>query len=122
MATISYSFNSLRTYMGSLTWPTLIRVSRGFVLALLKRIEIGTVVVTDCDGAVFVCGADQPNDAGPNTELRVLKEMFWLRMLLFADMVRQNSVFMASNADGEGMECAKAESREKSRALRKVLC
>lgn len=50
------------------------------------------MVVTDCDGAVFVCGADQPHDVGPKAQLRVLKEIFWVRMLLFADMVRQNSV------------------------------
>lgn len=69
-------------------WSSLVRLSRGFVLALLQRIEVGTVVVTDSSGAVFVCGAPQPNDAGPKTEVRVLKDTFWVRMLLFADMVR----------------------------------
>lgn len=88
MATISRSFYSLRTAVGSLTWSPLVRLSRGFVLALLERIEVGTVVVTDSNGAVFVCGAGHPNDVGPKTELRVLKEAFWVRMLLFADMVR----------------------------------
>ena len=97
MATVSRSLHSLRTYVGSLTWPPLVSLSRGFVLSLLRRIEVGTIVVTDCDGAKIVCGAHQPNDR-PKTELRVLKETFWVRMLLFADMVRQISRSMAGEA------------------------
>lgn len=122
MATVYRSFNSLRTQVGSLTWASLVSLSRAFVLALLKRIEVGTIVVTDSNGAVLVCGAVQPDDPGPKTELRVLKDTFWVRMLLFADMVRQNSLSKAREACGYGIELAKAESREKSRALRKVSC
>lgn len=124
MAMVSRPFNSLRSYVASLTWAPLVNLSRSFVLALLKRIEVGTVVVIDCNGAVFECGAHQPDDSGPKTELRVLKENFWVRILLFADMVRQNSVSVDHEARGLRIpvELAKAESREKSRASRKVSC
>lgn len=122
MASVSPSFSSLRTYVGSLAWSPLVRLSRGFVLALLKRIEVGTVVVTDSNGAVFVCGADQSSDVGPKAELRVLKEVFWVRMLLFADMVRPNLKSMPREAGRKRNELVKAESRENPRALRKVSC
>ncbi len=45
-------------------------------------------MVTDSDGAVTVCGARKVKDGTPSTELRVLRETFWVRALLFADMVR----------------------------------
>ncbi|MCJ1469449.1 hypothetical protein MMC07_008082 [Pseudocyphellaria aurata] len=98
MASLSPSFNSLRTFVGSLAWSPLVRLSRGFVLALLKRVEVGTIVVTDSNGAVFVCGADQSSDVGPKAEVRVLKEVFWVRMLLFADMVFIRNRAQLSNA------------------------
>lgn len=121
MAMVSRPFNLIRTYVASLAWVPLVNLSRSFVLPLLKRIEIGTVVVIDNDGAVFVCGAHQPDDSGPNTELRVLKESFWVRILLFADMVRQNSVSMAHEA--KLVACAYAPNWRKLRAVRNLgLC
>lgn len=57
----------------------------------------------DCNGAIIVCGAHQPNDR-PKTELRVLKETFWVRMLLFADMVREISQSKAREACDQGIE------------------
>lgn len=78
--------------------------------------------MTDSNGDVFVCGTEQPSDVGLRVKLRVLKDTFWVRTLLFTDMVRQNSVSMACEACGEGVESVRAESYEKSRALRKVSC
>lgn len=90
MTFISHSFDIVRTYVGSATWGPLVRLSRGLVLGLLQRVEIGQLVVTDCNGAVFACGQTPAKGNWPKTEVKVLKETFWVRALLFADMVRAN--------------------------------
>lgn len=58
------------------------------MLGLLRRVEIGQLVVTDCNGAVFACGQAPAKGNWPKTELKVLKETFWVRVMLFTDMVR----------------------------------
>jgi len=105
MAILTSSFDSLRTYAGSLTWSPLVRFSRGTVLGLLRRIVVGQIVVTDSDGAVTVCGARKVKDGTPSTELRVLKETFWVRALLFADMVRVIPVSVCVGRLEEGGSC-----------------
>ena len=87
MAILNYPLDALRTYAGSFTWQPFVRFSRSTVLSLLRRIAVGQIVVRDSDGAVAICGAPQVKDGTPRTELRVLKETFWVRVLLFADMV-----------------------------------
>ena len=87
MAMLSRPFDLLRTYVGSLTWAPFVQISRSTVLGLLQRIQQGRLTVTDCDGSVTLCGAIK--DGAPKTELKVLKEAFWVRVLLFADMVRR---------------------------------
>ena len=88
MPTVSPVLNSLRTYVGSLAWAPLVKLSRGIVLGMLQRIEVGQIVVKDSNGASFVCGAALTKSVKLKTELRVLNETFWVRVLLFADMVR----------------------------------
>ena len=92
MAILLDSFDSLRAYAGSFTWSPLVRFSRGLVLNTLRRIKVGQLVVTDSDGAVTVCGAPKVKDGTPKTELKVLKETFWVRVSLFADMVSASEV------------------------------
>ena len=87
MALVSRTLDSLRGYLGSFTWGPLVHLSRSTVLGLLSRIEIGQLVVRDSEGAVTICGQPGIKDASPRTELRVLKEAFWVRVMLFADMV-----------------------------------
>lgn len=82
------TFDAIRGYAGSVSWGPLVTFSRNQVLSLLRRIEIGQIVVTDRNGAVIICGSPAPKDGSPKTELKVHKEAFWMRLLLFADMVR----------------------------------
>lgn len=87
---------ALANYAGSLAWPPLLSVSRGAVLSLLKNIQVGSIRITDTDGNVSIYGNElrTPEDADneksvytiPHAELRVHNELFWVRMLLFADM------------------------------------
>lgn len=87
MAHLDYPFDVLRTYAGSIIWQPLVRFSKGIVLNLLRRIAVGQIVVRDSDGAVTICGPPEVKSGIPSSELRVLKETFWIRALLFADMV-----------------------------------
>lgn len=77
----------MKTYIGSFTWGPLVQISRVAVLAVLQRIEVGELEITDSDGAVLRCRSGADEVAGPRSQLKVLKEAFWVRTLLFADMV-----------------------------------
>ena len=85
---ITGTIDAMRSYTGSLTWGPLVNFSRSTVLSLLRRVEVGQIVVTDVNGSVTICGNSKPKDGSPRTELKVYKEAFWVRLLLFADMVR----------------------------------
>ena len=87
MAILSTSLDSLRRYAGNLTWGPFLALSRSTVLGLLGRIEFGQLVVRDTDGTATICGNPGIKDGSPRTELKVSKEAFWIRLLLFADMV-----------------------------------
>ncbi|SLM36348.1 S-adenosyl-L-methionine-dependent methyltransferase-like [Lasallia pustulata] len=89
------TFDALRGYAGSVSWGPLVTFSRNQVLSLLCRIEIGQLVVTDKDGTVTICGSPTPKDGTPKTELKVHKEAFWVRLLLFADMGFAESYMLA---------------------------
>lgn len=95
MAIISRTFDSLRSYVGSFTWGPFVTISRSAVLELLGRIQFGQLVVEDCDGTTTICGELGGKDGSPHTTLKVLKEAFWVRVMLFADMVRQLRTFCA---------------------------
>ena len=85
---LSRSFDAVRTYIGSLTWGPLVQISRSAVLGLLQKIEVGELTVIDSDDNVTTCGKPSETELGLTTQLKVLKEAFWVRTLLFADMVR----------------------------------
>lgn len=86
---------ALSGYVASYGWGPLLSVSRSTVLSLLSRIQIGHVRVADADGTVFTYGRKEAVNGSseksvyslPNVELTVHKDIFWVRMLLFADMV-----------------------------------
>jgi len=65
-----------------------VNFSRNQVLSLLSRIEMGQLIVTDIDGSVTTYGSSRPKEGFTKTEFKVLRETFWVRLLLFADMVR----------------------------------
>ncbi|KAI4206722.1 MAG: hypothetical protein LQ346_000911 [Caloplaca aetnensis] len=86
MAVVARSFDAARSYLGSISWSPLVRLSRAAVLNLLARVEIGHIAIVDSDGSETICGERWSKEGVPSTELRVLKEAFWVRLLLFADM------------------------------------
>ncbi|KAI9821691.1 MAG: hypothetical protein M1827_002272 [Pycnora praestabilis] len=83
---LSNSCNAARAYAGSLTWGPLVQLSRKAVLTLFKRIENGQLIIKDADGTFTYCGAAKMKEGRIRTQLNVLKETFWVRMFLFADM------------------------------------
>lgn len=86
---------ALASYAGSFAWPPLLSVSRGAILTLLKNIQVGSLQITDADGTLTICGSPRRAKGDdeqksvytiPHAELSVLDEVFWVRLLLFADM------------------------------------
>lgn len=89
------SATAIATYAGSFAWPPLLSLSRTAILSLLRNVQVGSLQVTDTDGSITICGSPRlatDNDSEksvytiPHTELKVLSDMFWVRLLLFADM------------------------------------
>jgi cyclopropane-fatty-acyl-phospholipid synthase len=87
--------NALASYAGSFAWPPLLSISRGAILALLKNIQTGSLQIRDADGTLTICGSPPraQSEGGeksvysvPHAELKVLNDLFWVRLLLFADM------------------------------------
>jgi cyclopropane-fatty-acyl-phospholipid synthase len=94
LSPITVRVNALATYTGSYAIPPLLSLSRSAILTLLKKIQIGSLCIQDVDGSVTICGSPRRMESDdeksvytvPHAELRVLNEMFWIRLLLFADM------------------------------------
>ena len=87
MAIVARSLDLLRLYVGSFAWAPFVAFSKAALLSQLSKIRAGQLVVTDENGEVTVCGASEPSDENARTELLVAKEAFWVRVVLFADMV-----------------------------------
>ncbi|RMY78793.1 hypothetical protein D0863_00417 [Hortaea werneckii] len=87
---------ALATYAGSYAWPPLLSFSRAAILNLLKQIQVGSLQITDTDGTLTVCGSPRRASTAteteksvyttPHAELRVLNDLFWVRLAIFADM------------------------------------
>lgn len=88
----------------SYAWGPLLTLSRTTVLSLLSRIRVGQLKIVDADGRIIIYGQDEvPLEkektiySVPHVELAVHKDIFWVRMLLFADMVGWLLVTNATN-------------------------
>jgi cyclopropane-fatty-acyl-phospholipid synthase len=94
LSPITDSANALASYAGSYALPPLLSVSRSAILSLLRNIQIGSLSIQDTDGSVTICGSPRRTDSqdtknvysAAHTELRVMNDLFWVRLALFADM------------------------------------
>ena len=86
---------ALASYAGAFAWPPLLSISRGAILTLLKNVQAGSLQIVDSDGTLTVCGSprrakteggDKSVYSIPHAELKVLNDLFWVRLALFADM------------------------------------
>lgn len=91
---------ALANYSASYAYPPLVTVSRSAISSLFQQIKVGQLKIVDFDGTTTVCGqqklkADASTESSvyslPVVELKVNKELFWVRLLLFADMVSSRS-------------------------------
>ena len=87
---VTAALGVVRHYTGSVAWASAVRASRVAVLSILQRLEVGQLLVKERDGTETRCGAEKGagGDRWPQTELKIWTEAFWLRMAVFADMVR----------------------------------
>lgn len=88
---------ALASNSASYAWPPLLSLSRNAILSVLVQIKVGQVKIVDVDGKETVCGQQKmmPSSSKarsvysiPQVQLHVHKDIFWVRMALFADMVR----------------------------------
>ena len=96
LSPITSRFYALRNYAGGLAQGTFLQLSRSACLSLLCKMKLGQLEILDCDGTRAICGRESPVKGEPQVTIRIHKEMFWIRLLLFADMVRIMSCFNLS--------------------------
>ncbi|GAB7343201.1 hypothetical protein MBLNU457_1268t1 [Dothideomycetes sp. NU457] len=86
---------ALANYSASYAYPPLVTVSRSAIGSLFQQIKVGQLKLIDADGTTTICGqqklrpdatAERSVYSIPVVELKVNKELFWVRLLLFADM------------------------------------
>lgn len=75
--------STVTSTINSLTWGPLVGFSRRSILFLLERIERGSLRVETQDGEIYNFGPG----GGPSSYLKIKSDVFWVRLLLFADMV-----------------------------------
>ena len=77
-------------------YPPLTSLSRTILCYLFSRIKVGHLTIIESDGTTTTFGnkklegtfnVERSVYSIPEVELRVHRDIFWLRMLLFADMV-----------------------------------
>lgn len=89
---IASRFYALRSYAGGLVWSPVVQLSRGACLSLFRKIQYGQLEIVDSDGENIICGQAISEKDAPKVILHIHKETFWVRLLLFADMVGRSSL------------------------------
>lgn len=89
---ITSRFYALRSYAGDLAWSPFVQLSRGACLTLFRKIGYGKLEIVDFDGETIICGQERPEKDALKVTLHIHKETFWVRLLLFADMVGRSLV------------------------------
>src|ERR1700744_1488580 len=84
---VTSALNRVCTYSILVGWEPLVRTSRHIILSLLSQIKVGCLVVQERDGTETICGKGM--GAIPVATVRILRNAFWIRLALFADMVRR---------------------------------
>jgi cyclopropane-fatty-acyl-phospholipid synthase len=100
---ITYGTDLFRSALGGLSWGPALSISKAAVTSLFARIEDGTLILTnEATGKSQVYGQKIAKETSKMTngtngtskkgsgrgkvELTVLKDTFWIRTFLFADM------------------------------------
>ncbi|KAK7905400.1 hypothetical protein LTR67_000121 [Exophiala xenobiotica] len=84
-SSVSSALERVRTYAGTLAWDPLVTTSRRLILSLFSDIKVGRLTIVERDGTETVCG-QVGEHVSPLVHLRVMRDAFWLRLALFADM------------------------------------
>ena len=87
MDILQLNLQRLSRYTGSIAWGPVVAFSRTAILSYLAKIRLGQLKISEHGGHQTVCGGTGQDGTGPIVGLSVYKETFWVRTLLFADMV-----------------------------------
>ncbi|KZF23255.1 cyclopropane-fatty-acyl-phospholipid synthase [Xylona heveae TC161] len=80
---VSNRFQLLRAYTADIAWEPFLQFSRRAVISLFSRIRRGNLELIDRDGSITKLGSSGDT---PSVRLAVKDEIFWVRLLLYADM------------------------------------
>lgn len=81
----------IRRTVGSVAWEPAVGLARSYITSLLQKIQTGQLKILDTNGKTTICGKTQVPEDESQAELRIHSDAFWVRMLLFADMVCPHS-------------------------------
>jgi hypothetical protein len=81
-----YLGDGIRAVAGHFAWGPMLQLSKLAVARSLSRIQNGELIIKHEGEIVGKFG--QAAQGFPAVELEVLSDNFWVRLLLFADMVR----------------------------------
>lgn len=84
---LTWASGKVCSYAGTAAWEPLVRTSRRIILSLLSQIKVGRLTVLERDGTETICGLNTGDEVHPLAQLHVVRDAFWLRLALFADMV-----------------------------------
>lgn len=84
---ITARLDSAKRLAGSVAWGPFVQLSRSAILSVFRNVELGQLRISDTDGEEMMYGQQEGKFGGPRAHLIIHKETFWVRMLLFADMV-----------------------------------
>jgi hypothetical protein len=84
---ISSQIVALKDGASNVAWSPLVQTARSLCLGILGQTAVGKLEISDCDGQFHVFGENKVGQ-GPHVQLTVHKDTFWVRLALFADMVR----------------------------------
>ncbi|KIX04278.1 uncharacterized protein Z518_05145 [Rhinocladiella mackenziei CBS 650.93] len=83
---VTSALDRIRSYAGGVVWEPLVKTSRQLILSLISQIKVGRLTVVERDGTQTTCGKVTGDLIHPQAQLRVVRDPFWLRLALFADM------------------------------------
>jgi hypothetical protein len=81
------SFYAIRDATANVAWSPLVELCKTMCLSVLSKTKVGQMQIFDEDGNSIIIGQTTDLESGPKCVLNVHKDIFWLRLALFGDMV-----------------------------------
>ena len=81
------SFLAVRDATVNVAWSPLVQLCKNVCLSVLSKTQVGQLQIFDEDGNIIIIGQTADVVSGPKCVLTVHKDIFWLRLAFYGDMV-----------------------------------